>query len=336
MTRLRGKALLLAAVFLAGCAPYAVLEPRGQSAGSIAGLLHLFMWVCIVIWVAVVAALAYAALKRPTPAAGSPLQSAAEFEGKANWIVGSFVALTVAILAVLTLSSYLTGKTIADITGTETVTIHVTGYQWWWDVEYEDTRPDRTIYTANELHVPVGEAVKIQLDAGDVIHSIWVPSLFGKRDLIPGQHNELTFIAEKPGVYRGQCAEFCGFQHAHMGFTIVAEPRPAFDEWRREQLAQAAIPAALEQQQGRDVFLSRGCGLCHTVRGTDAGGRVAPDLTHVASRQTLAAGTLRMTMTDLARWISDPQAIKPGTKMPKADLDERELDAVVAYVGSLK
>jgi cytochrome c oxidase subunit 2 len=336
MKSLGGKILVFPVSLLSACAPYAVLDPQGQSASSIYDLLHIFLWVCAVIWIAVIVTLAYAVLRGRSSIAASPLEPGARHGSNANWIVGSCVGLTVAILAALTLTSYLTGKTLANMAGTETITVHVTGYQWWWNVEYEDIRPDRTIYTANELHVPVGEAVKVKLDAADVIHSLWVPSLFGKRDLIPGTHNELTFVAEKPGIYRGQCAEFCGLQHAHMGLTVIAETRPAFDAWRLQQLNKAATPVAQEQQQGLHVFLSRGCFLCHTVRGTNAGGRLAPDLTHVASRRTLAAGTLPMTTTDLTRWIFDPQAIKPGTKMPKMDLEKSELDAVVAYIGSLK
>jgi cytochrome c oxidase subunit II len=333
MRRLSLAALTFA---LSGCQQYAVLDPHGQSAHSISELLLFFFYVCGAIWVMVMLALAYAILRR-RPVAGNadPLLGHSADNRRPAAIIGVCLAITVVILIGLTLSSYMAGKAIADITESQAFTIRVTGYQWWWDVEYEDSRPDNTIYTANEIHVPVGEPVKVRLESGDVIHSLWIPSLFGKRDLIPGQHNELTFIAEKPGIYRGQCAEFCGLQHAHMGLTVVAEPRATFDAWRLSQLTPAAPPKQIVQD-GLKVFLARGCSLCHAIRGTDAGGRMAPDLTHIASRRTLAAGALDMSTDQLSRWIADPQAIKPGTKMPSIDLNPNELDAVTSYVGSLR
>jgi cytochrome c oxidase subunit 2 len=240
------------------------------------------------------------------------------------------------ILVILTIASFLAGKSIAGLTGTEALTVRVTGNQWWWEVRYQDSEPSRIFMSANEIHVPVGETVKIELQSNDVIHSFWVPALAGKRDLIPGRPSELTIVADKPGVYRGQCAEFCGYQHAHMAITVVAQLRKEFDAWRKAQLSQAAAPASAEERRGRQVFLSRGCVMCHTIRGTDAGGTTGPDLTHFASRQGVAADTLPMTRGALAAWIADPQAIKPGAKMPRVDLSADDLNAVVAYVGSLK
>ncbi|WP_271898707.1 cytochrome c oxidase subunit II [Candidatus Phyllobacterium onerii] len=326
----------LVALLLSGCSNYAVLDPHGESAGSISELLLLFFWVCSIIWLIVMLALAYAIFrKRPAVSGADLLLGAAEQNRQLTAIVSVCVAITFLVLTGLTFSSYIAGKAVADMAQRGTLTIRITGYQWWWDVEYEDTRPDHIIYTANEIHVPVGEAVKVKLESGDVIHSLWIPSLFGKRDLIPGQHNELTFIAEKTGIYRGQCAEFCGLQHAYMGLTVVAEPRATFDAWRLSQLMPAAAPKQ-DLQVGLNVFLTRGCALCHTIRGTSAGGRVAPDLTHIASRHTLAAGALDMKPDQLARWISDPQAIKPGSKMPWIDLNPDEMRAVTSYVGSLR
>jgi len=170
----------------------------------------------------------------------------------------------------------------------------------------------------------------------DVIHSFWVPNLHGKRDLIPGQVTRTWIQADAAGVYRGQCAEFCGHQHANMGLTIVAEPMAQFQVWLRRQRRAAAAPVTPEQRQGRDVFLQSPCASCHTVRGTDAGSRFGPDLTHVASRLTIASGTLPNTREHLARWIADPQAIKPGSRMPSHVLSAADVEAVVSYVRSLR
>ena len=203
-------------------------------------------------------------------------------------------------------------------------------------MRYENARPDRILTTANEIHIPAGEPVRLILNSTDVIHSFWVPSLAGKLDLIPGHETVLDLEAEKPGVYRGQCAEFCGAQHAHMSTLLIAEPRPVFDAWLNDQLRPAAEPASAEAKAGRDLFLNRPCLMCHKISGTIAGGTVAPDLTHIASRKTLAAGTLMMSRGNLAAWIADPQGVKPGAHMPVMDLDGDELNAIVAYLEGLK
>jgi cytochrome c oxidase subunit 2 len=218
----------------------------------------------------------------------------------------------------------------------EAVTIRVTGQQWWWQLTYEDPDASRTFTTANEIHVPVGKPVKVKLNAADVIHSFWVPSLMGKQDLIPGRENDIRFVAERPGVYRGQCAEFCGLQHAHMGFLVVAEPQADFDRWRDEQIKAAEPPGDSERRTGLEAFLSKPCVMCHTVRGTPAGGRTGPDLTHVGGRRTLAAATLPMSRGNLAAWIVDPHGIKPGVNMPLIKLDPDELNSIAAYLEGLR
>jgi len=169
-----------------------------------------------------------------------------------------------------------------------------------------------------------------------VIHSFWVPSLAGKLDLIPGRQNVLTFTASRPGLYRGQCAEFCGLQHAHMAVLVFAENEASFEAWRRAQIAPAAEPTDAETQAGRQVFVDKACSTCHTVRGTRAQGTLGPDLTHVASRATIAAGLLPTTRGSLGAWIADPQTLKPGNNMPMVSLTPDELTAVSAYMASLK
>ncbi len=213
------------------------------------------------------------------------------------------------------------------------MTIDVEGNQWWWEAAY----PGYDEVTANEIHIPAGEPVLVRLASLDVIHSFWVPELAGKLDLVPGQINELWIEAAEPGVYFGQCAEFCGVQHALMAFHVVADPPEEFAAWIAEQQEPAEAPLADSLvERGRDVFLSAGCIQCHTVRGTQATGQLGPDLTHLASRDWIAAGTLENTVGNLEAWISDPQAIKPGAKMPPTELDSEELQALVAYLQSLE
>jgi cytochrome c oxidase subunit 2 len=203
-------------------------------------------------------------------------------------------------------------------------------------VEYEHPSADQRFTTANEIHVPVGRPVLLKLTSSDVIHSFWVPSLTGKMDLVTGRENLLRIEAERPGVYRGQCAEYCGLQHAHMAILVVADPPEAFEAWRAGQVAAAAEPEDPLRKQGRDAFLSGPCVMCHAIRGTNAGGHVAPDLTHVGSRRTIAAGVLPRSRGSLAAWLVDPQGIKPGAHMPLMKLDPGEANAIAAYLDGLK
>jgi cytochrome c oxidase subunit 2 len=249
-------------------------------------------------------------------------------------VVGS-VAVTVVVITIFTLASYLTSRNLA-FAGPDPLTIRVRGHQWWWEVTYPDALASQTFATANEIHIPVGRPVHIQLAAADVIHSFWVPSLAGKQDLIPGRDNEIAFIARRSGIYRGQCAEFCGFQHARMAVFVMAEEPEAFETWRRSQLQEAVTPSGNEQQTGQKVFAARACSTCHTIRGTSAAGKLGPDLTHIASRKAIAAGVLENTRGSLAAWIADPQTIKPGNNMPMVPLSADELNALSAYMTSLR
>jgi cytochrome c oxidase subunit II len=215
------------------------------------------------------------------------------------------------------------------------MTIDVTGRQWWWEVQYHGATPSETFASANEIHIPVGVPVAVRLHGGDVIHSFWVPKLAGKTDTIPGQTNVTWLQADAPGRYRGQCGEFCGAQHAKMGFEVVAEPIDRFERWRRAQLQTAPPPATPAQARGLALVTFR-CGLCHAVRGTDAGSHAGPDLTHLMSRQTLAAAIIPNNAGSLAGWIQGPQAIKPGALMPDQKLSGPQLADVTAYLETLK
>jgi cytochrome c oxidase subunit II len=211
-----------------------------------------------------------------------------------------------------------------DSEGSETA-IEVVGRDWWWEVRY----PNGAV-TANEIHIPVGEPVEVELTTADVIHSFWVPRLQVKTDQIPGEVNRTWLEADRPGVYRGQCAEFCGLQHANMVFYVIAEPRADYEEW----LANEAAPAESTGAEGEQIFLESSCAGCHAVRGTDAEANLGPDLTHVAARTTLA-GVMDNTRENLLEFVRNPQDIKPGVTMPPTELSEDELEAVVDYLGGL-
>lgn len=339
MKRLRTSARTLgficAASMLGGCSGWqSALDPKGPEAQHLADLIRLFTTLCTAIWVFVMLALLVGLLRqhrpRPEPLALNPPR-----ERRTMAVV---VGLTIATaLVVLTLSalSYASQRKLyaKEPAGLE---ILVIGHQWWWELRYQDQRPDRTFTTANEMHIPVGTPVRLKLQSSDVIHSFWAPSLAGKMDLIPGQENELQFTASRPGVYRGQCAEFCGWQHAHMGLLVHARPKEEFEAWRADQIKPAETPSEPERQRGQDLFLSKACVMCHTIRGTLAGGKVAPELTHVASRRYLAAATLPMSRGNIAAWIVDPQGIKPGANMPLTRIEPDELDPLVSYLAGLR
>lgn len=246
------------------------------------------------------------------------------------------VGLSSVVLAACAIWTLLVLSSVAHPASKPAFTVRVTGLQWWWQVRYEDGQAHQIFTSANEVHVPVGQPVRLELESGDVIHSFWVPQLGGKTDAIPGQTNVSWFQADRPGVYRGQCAEFCGAQHAHMALQVVAEPPAAFQAWWQAQLAPAPpAPAAGPVAAGAALVQAR-CSACHTVRGTDAGGILGPDLTHLASRATIAGGTLPNDASHLAMWITQAQRIKPGTKMPEFALSRGDLSNLVAYLSTLR
>jgi cytochrome c oxidase subunit II len=228
------------------------------------------------------------------------------------------------------------GRSITTNPGKDALQIRVTGHQWWWEVQYRDSVPKNWVTTANEIHLPVGRPVVFELRSADVIHSFWPPNLSPKRDQIPGDENSLWLRADSAGIYRGVCAEFCGHQHAKMAFLMIAQPPADFASWLARQRDTALTPTDSLARRGRQVFLASSCVMCHTIAGTPAGSRIGPDLTHLASRQTIAAGTLPNTTGNLAGWILDPQAFKPGAKMPATQLRSEDLQALLAYLETLK
>jgi cytochrome c oxidase subunit II len=216
------------------------------------------------------------------------------------------------------------------------VQVQLNGRQWWWEVRYID-RDGRAVTLANELRLPLGEPVAVRLTSSDVVHAFWVPALAGRIEMVPGRVEQLRMTATQAGVHRGQCAQFCGTQHALMALHVVVEEGPAFRAWLARQAEPALPPADASLRQGRDVFLHAGCAGCHTVRGTEARGEIGPDLTHVGSRRALAAGTLRNHLSALSAWVANSQRIKPGSLMPSTgQLRAEDLDALAAYLVSLQ
>jgi cytochrome c oxidase subunit 2 len=337
--RWRGAALVAAATLSMAChGEQAALDAVGREAASIGRLFWIFFGVCTAVFVVVLAVLAVALLRSPGQSDPEPDVPSEEMprERRRVLVVSGAAGATAVILLVFLVLSVSTGRSIAAPAGPEVRKIEVTGHQWWWEVRYPGRTPVETVTTANEIHFPVGEPVLLELASRDVIHSFWAPNLHGKKDLIPGRVNRHVIRAEREGRFRGQCAEFCGLQHAHMAFTVVTESPEKFENWLEKQRGPAFEPADPAEEHGRQVFLSAPCQICHTIRGTGAHGRTGPDLTHIASRDTLAAGTLPNNAGHLAAWILDPQGVKPGNSMPPNTLPSGDLQDLLAYLGSLR
>jgi cytochrome c oxidase subunit II len=284
-----------------------------------------------IVFVLVVAALVWATFRRRR---GEERTDERDRSMRTPVIVAT--AATAIILFVFLVLDLSVGRAITRNPGPEALQVRVTGHQWWWEIQYRDSLPQNWATTANEIYIPVGRPVLFELRSADVIHSLWPPNLNGKRDLIPGNENSIWFQADSAGVYRGQCAEFCGHQHAKMAFLIIADPPDTFSAWLVRQRDTAMTPTDSLTLRGQEVFLASSCVMCHAIGGTPAGSRIGPDLTHLASRRTIAAGTLSNTRGNLAGWIVNPQAIKPGVKMPANNLKPDDLQALLTYLESLK
>jgi cytochrome c oxidase subunit II len=322
---------------LAG-AEHRVLDATGVQSGHIVDLWHLVLTFCTIVFIAIVATMLYAVWRRPRAgdATAPDLSMVNSAEPLARRRVTQAVILSTVLLLVLVAASVFTDRALARLPLKNAVEIEVTGHQWWWTVKYLNGDPSQEFETANEIHVPVGRPVIVKLNADDVIHSLWVPNLAGKKDLIPGRTALMEFRADRAGVYRGQCAEFCGYQHALMALFVIAEPQDKFDLWVAAQRLAAPPPPDAAAAHGKSLFESTACAMCHTIQGTIAQGKHAPDLTHVASRETLAAGALPNTPQRLASWIADPQKVKPGTNMPTIPMSAQDLQSIVAYLETLK
>jgi cytochrome c oxidase subunit 2 len=319
-----------------------VLGPAGPEAAHIAWLWWVMLSVTTVVYVVVIiwAVMAVARGRRQADAEPGKARVRPSLEGTSDrsmtTAVSAAVGATVVILLGLLVASVWTNRAVASLGASSAVTIKLTGHQWWWEAEYESGTPSEQFKTANELHIPVGRPVVLKVTSSDVIHSIWIPNLQGKRDLIPGYTTAIWLQADKPGLYRGQCAEFCGMQHAHMALYVTAESNDSYERWRAGMIKPAAEPSTAEQQLGRDVFVHATCVQCHTIRGTIAGATFGPDLTHLASRGSIAAGTLPNRRGHLAGWVVDPQQIKYGAKMPPNSVQSEDLQHLLTYLEALK
>lgn len=342
---------------VAGCSadlhsPESVLSPAGPQAQHIRSLAWLYMGVCLVVYILVMLFLIGAFLHRRHGKAMEPGNDHFEPEPASEqriWrVVFAAIGVTVLTLFALLIGDFATGRSLAlTSTAPDPLRIQIIGHQWWWEVHYVDW-PERfgervasnNITTANEIHIPVDPnnpvTVQFMLESHDVIHSFWVPSLDGKKDLVPGHPTTLWLQADQPGTYWGECAEYCGYQHANMRLVVVAEPVDQFQTWLNSQRQSAPDPTNAAQERGRHVFLGSSCVMCHSIQGLPANGRVGPDLTHVASRKLLAAGALQNSRGDVSGWIVDPQRIKPGTQMPQNNLAPEDLRALLDYIETLK
>jgi cytochrome c oxidase subunit II len=323
----------LTAVVVACEGNESALNPAGPQADRISSYWWYMFWVSAIVWIVVVGMLLYSLWRgrqRDVP------DQSDQVNARLNKPVIGATVVTILILIATLIYDVQGGHAMASLPRDNALRIQITGHQWWWEVQYVDPVPGNGIRIANEIHIPVGEPVQFIGTSNDVIHSFWAPNLFGKKDLIPGHVTAAWFQADSPGVYRGQCAEFCGHQHAKMAVLIFAEPRPQFESWYKSQELPAAPPLDSMSREGEKVFMSKGCPLCHTVGGTRALGTVGPPLTHIGSSYTIAAGTLKNTRGNLAGWIVDPQGIKPGVHMPPNDLSGAELQALLTYLENLK
>ena len=330
------KARLLAVCpLLHGCGGVqSALDPGGDQARALFSLFALMMWVSGVVYVVVAGALSWA-LWRAWRYRGADSRADGGMTLRIDRRLAQLLPLAAGAiilgLTVLITASFFADRALFATRASPALEVRVTGHQWWWRIQYRDPVSYGWVETANELHLPQGQTVRLVLGAADVIHSFWVPNVAGKLDMIPGRTNLLDVTARRLGWYRGQCAEFCGTQHAHMALAVKVESPAAFRAWLAAQRA-PATPAA---GRGAAVF-QVACAACHAIRGAVAAGRAGPDLTHVAARRSLAAGTLTMTRGNLQGWIAQPQAIKPGTSMPQIPLTPADADAVATYLATLR
>ena len=263
------------------------------------------------------------------------MQPAPGMDSHIERVVKAATFVTVLILIGFLAFDFSIGRILAQ-QPVDPLTIELTGHQWWWEVQYANQDLSQRIVTANEMHVPVGQPVRFILRSRDVIHSFWMPNLTGKRDLIPGYQSTIWFQADTAGTYRGQCAEFCGLQHAKMALTIIAQPKAQYQLWYAAAVSAQTEPADSTLLYGQRIFMTSGCSVCHAISGTQAYSTVGPNLTHFKSRTLIASGTLPNTRENVARWVLNPQAIKPGTQMPPSPLSTDQLSALVTYLETLK
>ena len=322
-----------AVALIAGCGavdtPQTTLFPRSDNNQVINDLFAPLTWLAIVIFLLVQGLLLYSVFRFRVRDSDTSIPP--QVHGNTRLEIAWTLAPSIVVVIMLILT-YQAMATIEAAPPEDAIRVRVVGHQWWWEVHY----PDLDVVTANEIHIPIDRAVYFELESNDVIHSFWVPRLMGKRDLMPGSTNTIWFTPTEEGLYAAQCAEYCGTAHAQMRFHVVVESEAAFDSWldkQREPAAEVTGDAA----EGAQLFVSRACVTCHTIRGTDAIGTIGPDLTHVGSRAYIAGGILENTSADVMNWISDPQGLKPGNKMIlPIELSPEDIRLLTAYITALR
>jgi cytochrome c oxidase subunit 2 len=333
----RNAALVLTALALCGCenAPFYTMSRAGAEASV---LTTLGWWITGVVTLIALAMGVLIVLGSLRPRGSLDEHLPHDARGGIAWILIGGLATPLAVLGVFFAVTMGTLRALPRAAADPALELKVTAHQWWWKVDYLDSLASNQFSVANEIHVPVGELVQVELESNDVIHSFWVPKLFGKLDAIPGHTNRFVFRADRAGTYWGECAEYCGRAHAHMRFTVIAEPRADFDAWLENQRRPAAPPSEPELITGRDVFEQNACAFCHTVRGTKARGGVAPDLTHFGARVSIGAGRIPNEPPLLQAWITNAKGLKPGARMPALgqELEATELVALTQYLESLR
>jgi cytochrome c oxidase subunit 2 len=308
--------------------PPSALDPKGVNSAEIANLFTAVLVIAAVVFVIVEGLLLYSAFRfrRKSKVTSEPKQIHGNTRFEIAWTI--LPALIVVSLFVMTVQT----QQQLDTKSGDPITVKVIGHQWWWEFQY----PDYNIKTGTDLIIPVGAVVNLEITSGDVIHSFWVPQLNGKTDAIPNHINTSWIEAGQAGTYVGQCAELCGVSHANMRIVVIAKAQADFDQWIKEQQAPPAQPSGDLAAQGQQTFMGGACIACHTINGTAAQGMVGPNLTHVGSRTHLAGGTLENTPGNLKRWLANPPGIKPGSKMPNLNLSDADIEALTAYLESLK
>jgi len=313
---------------LAGCTGIqSALDPHGPDAQQIASIAWILFGGGAAIFAAVAALAGYALIAKPERRA---------WASGTKLIIGAGVVFPVVALSALLIYTFGVAGAMVGAKASTPLKIAVTGEMWWWRVHYLDASGRPLLVTANEIHIPVGRPIELSLSTADVLHSFWLPNLAGKLDMIPGRVNVLRFTADQVGVSRGQCAEYCGAQHAKMAFYVVAKEPPEFEAWLTAQRAPAAVPRSEQHARGSALFMVH-CAACHAIRGTPAAGLSGPDLTHIGSRVSLAAGILPNNAGTLAGWIASSQHLKPENRMPSFPLfSGAQLAALAAYLESLQ
>lgn len=320
------------ALFSTACSatdPGNALVPIGPAGAMEADLFNLIFWAAVIVFIIVEGLLLWTSVRfRRQPSTGLPVQTHGNTRLEIGWtILPTLILMAIAVPTLTTIAAATTPPT-----GPGTIKVRAIGHQWWWEFDY----PDLKVVTADEMHVPANTKVDVIVESADVLHSFWVPRVGGKIQAVPNQPNETWIQADQTGVFYAQCYQLCGTSHANMRFRLVSQSKADFDAWVKNQQQPAAQPTTAEAKAGAQVFATGACVGCHTIQGTKANGKIGPNLTHIGSHLTLAGAIMENNPKDLATWLHDPPAVKPGSIMPNLHLTDQQISELVAYLESLK